>query len=114
MKDARVLQSCMSEGSLLNSIHSLYLRALLLTHKFCLGTYNLFALLYLVFLVDISDWYVKRSFVMWVLDYANFHRYCNILCFIMPKKPYKSNIVMFYDIIFILLTYSVNHDYDVT
>ncbi len=57
----------MSEGSLLNSIHQLYLRALLLTHKFCLGTYNLFTFLYLVFLVDISDWYVKSSFCMWVL-----------------------------------------------
>ncbi len=53
----------MSEGSLLNSIHPLYLLALLLTHKFCLGKYNLFALLYLVFLVDISDWYVKSSFM---------------------------------------------------
>ncbi len=47
LKDARVLQSCISESSLLNSIHPLYLRALLLKHKFCLGTYNLFALLYL-------------------------------------------------------------------
>ncbi len=63
LKDARILQSCMSEGSLLNSIHPLYLRALLLTHKFCLDTYNLFALLYLVFLVNISDWYMKSSFM---------------------------------------------------
>ncbi len=63
LKDASILQSCMSEGSLLNSIHPLYLKALLLTHKFCLGSYNLFTLLYLVFVVDISDCYVKNSFM---------------------------------------------------
>ncbi len=56
------LQFCMSEGSL-NLIDLLYLSALLLTQKICLGTYTLFALLYLVFLVDISDWYVKSSFM---------------------------------------------------
>ncbi len=54
---------CMSEGSLLNSIHPLDIRALLQTHKYYLGTYYLFAFLYLVFLVDISDWYVKSSFM---------------------------------------------------
>ncbi len=67
LKDARVLQSCISEGSLLNSIHPLYLRALLLTLTFCLGKYNMFALLHLVFLVNISNWYVKSSFMYVVL-----------------------------------------------
>ncbi len=50
LKDARVLQSCMSEGSLLNLIHPLCLKVLLLTCKFCLCTYNLFALLKVSFL----------------------------------------------------------------
>ncbi len=48
---------------IISSIHPLYLRALLPTHIFYLGTYNLFALLYLVFLLNISDWYVKSSFM---------------------------------------------------
>ncbi len=72
LKNARVLQSFMSEGSLLNSAHPLYLRALLLTYTICLSTYNLFTLLYLLFLVDISDWYVTSS-----LHVCGCFRLCN-------------------------------------